>query len=293
MFQVAINPKVDSEITTFKDMLDNMPEITQVMAKYGDKFDLLGKTTKRGRIYTGTFCLVQSNGLPPRAKLGELPHDLELEEDEGLGHYTSFFYDPANNVILVQYNRNGITANGIAAYFKANFKDDIRKVEFRVLINPYDITKLQEMSEIKKVELSVAGITRGGILANDGVKRSFSELNDITDKTNATGMNLTLSVGKAGGGIRRSVISQLFRSLINADTHGNIVKMEITGREEDEDALKVIDFLNNKVIIDVPLIRTRHLNEAAIRKIITDAISQYDLIKDEIAISYRVKGAEE
>ncbi|NLR67404.1 hypothetical protein HGH92_24080 [Chitinophaga varians] len=293
MFHVVVTPKVDSEIRSFKEMLDHIPSSTDPMKKNDNKFNLDGDVVKRNGIYRGTFCLSQGNSLPPKVKFGSEPQNLELDEDEGLGYYTSFFYDSDTQMIMVQYNRNGITANGIASFFKKNFSEFIRKIEFKVVINPADLLRLGDFTEIRKVELSIAQIQGGGVLANDGVMRSFNELNSISDKTNANTINITLGMGFASGGMRRSAISNLLRLLQRADQgQGSITKMEVTGKEEDEGAMKVIDFITNKVIIDVSLPRYRHMNPTTLRSIINDAIVQYDLIKPQIA-TYRVRSRPE
>lgn len=289
MFQVTVNPKVNSNIENFKDMLDNIPDVHIPMLKDGDEFDLYGTIKKKGAIYYGTFCLVQTGGLPPKAKRGAVPVPLVLDPDEGLGHYTSFFFDPTNNIVMVQANRNGITANGVAAFFKRNFTEHIRKIEFKVVINPADLTRLRRMSEIKSVTLSIAGLQGGGILANDRVRRSIGELNGIADKTGTSSINLTLSMGKAGGSLKKAAIFSIFRSINAADQEGSVLKMEVTGSEEGDDTMRVIDFITNKVMIDATYIRPRHFNDSTITAIILDAIDQYDQIRDEISTAYRVR----
>lgn len=289
MFQVKITPKIDSEIASFQNMLDNMPDPRVVMRKDGDDFDLIDGINKRRAIYYGTFCLVQNSDLPPRAKLGETPKDLELDEDEGLGHYTSFFFDSSNDIILIQYNRNGITASGIAKYFKKNFKTEIRKIEFNVVINPSEIERLRRMGEVRSLELSVAGVRGGGILANDGVSRSVGELRSIADKTNADSISIKLTMGHTPGTLRRNRIAAIFGNLLRADTHGDIKKMEITGKESDEDALETIDFITNKVVVAVALPRSRHFTLATIEKIVKDGIANYNEIKPEIDTVYKVR----
>ncbi|SEW00498.1 hypothetical protein SAMN05428988_1178 [Chitinophaga sp. YR573] len=289
MFQVRITPKIDSEITSFQNMLDNMPDPRVVMRKDGDDFDLIDGVNKRRIIYYGTFCLVQNSDLPPRAKLGERPKDLELDEGEGLGHYTSFFFDSTNDIILIQYNRNGITASGIAKYFKRNFRTEIRKIEFNVVINPSEIERLRRMGEVRSLELSVASVRGGGILANDGVSRSVGELRSIADKTNADSISIKLTMGHTPGTLRRNRIAAIFGNLLRADTHGDIKKMEITGKESDEGALETIDFITNKVIVEVTLPRSRHFTLATIERIIRDGIANYNEIKPEIDTAYKVR----
>ncbi|MCK7556541.1 hypothetical protein MKQ70_16560 [Chitinophaga sedimenti] len=221
--------------------------------------------------------------------MGDQPKDLNLDDDEGLGHYTSFFYDSSNGIILVQLNRNGITANGVAKYFKRNFKNDINKVQFNIVINPSEIRKLQQMSEIRNVTLSVARVQGGGILANDEVVRAVGELRGIADKTNADTISITLGMGYAPGSLRRNGIWTMFRNLLRADTHGDIKKLEVTGRETDEEALKVIDFITNKVVIEVTLPKARYFDVNSIDGIIRQAIDKYRIIKPEITSTYKVK----
>lgn len=289
MFRVELVQSDEQNPIVFEDMLAADPDTFTPLKKEGNEFGLHAKPTRhRNGLYSGVFSLIQVNNIPPVAKRGKAFTQMQLEEDEGLGHYTSFVYDPSNQIIIVQNNRNGITASGVAAYFKYNFRGDIRRIELKVVINPTDLTQLASVNSIRKVNLSIAGLENGGILANDGVRRSVGELRTLADNTRAQVIQISLGIGYGEGSLNGNVVKNIIRSLTRADDYGSIKKLEIVGRDSDEEALKTIDFITNKVIIDVTLERTRHLNERTIERLIREAINSYQLIKPDIA-SFRVK----
>ncbi|MCK7556542.1 hypothetical protein MKQ70_16565 [Chitinophaga sedimenti] len=51
MYHVIVTPKLDSELQTFKDMLDHMPTNTTPMKKEGDEFDLNEAIKKKLEVY--------------------------------------------------------------------------------------------------------------------------------------------------------------------------------------------------------------------------------------------------
>lgn len=292
MFQVNIDPYDDSEFRTLKDMLDNMPDVDDriPLTKNGNKFDIYGVIGKKQSMYFGTFCLVQMNELPPRAKLGEAPVELDMDEDEGLGHYTSFVYDSTNNIIMVQSNRNGITANGIAAFFSRNFS--VRSIVFDVVINPSDIQRLEAMSEIRNVEISIARVQNGNIF-NNGRKRPISEMQQLGDDTNANILKLTLGVGydRSATLKKRSILS-LVKDLLKFEREGEVQKIIISGKETDESGIEMIDLITNKVIIKVSLPAVRSISEISIQREIDEVIKQYKDRKREVDTVYKVKNSQ-
>lgn len=292
MFQVNIDPYDDSDFKTLKDMLDNLPDAGDriPLAKNGNKFDIYGDIRNRQSMYFGTFCLVQMNELPPRAKLGEAPIELDMDEDEGLGHYTSFVYDSTNNIILIQSNRNGITANGIALFFSRNFS--VRSIVFDVVINPSDIQRLEAMSEIRNVEISIARVQNGSIF-NNGRRRPISEMQQLGDATDANILKLTLGVGyDRSATLRKRSIISLVRDLLGFEQEGEVQKIIISGRETDESGIEMIDLITNKVIIKVILPAVRSISEISIQREINEVIRLYRDKKREVDNVYKVKSSQ-
>lgn len=289
LFKVTVDPKENSEYSSLKEMLENPPSNPIAMAKKGNKFLLDGPVRRIGGLFTGTFCLIQTNELPTKAKFGEEPSDIiGEEEDGGLGHYTSFIYDSSNDVIGVQSNRNGVSANGIASYFRRNF--NVRDISLEVIINPDEIEKLQKMTSISSFAVTIAKPQSGVAFNNRNQPRAIKEMTDVADRTAANTMTLQLSIGyDRNGTLRKGAVSSYVRSLFSREDSLEIRKVEIRGRETDEDNLETIDLVTNKVSIPVAYKTPRSITPRFLRDILRKAVDSYTELKPKIDRTYKVK----
>lgn len=286
LFQVSVDFYEDSELSTFEEILTNPPANPILLARNGNTFDIYDKVRKRGVLLVGTFCLVQMNELPPKARLGRAPEDLGLDDDSGLGHYTSFIFDPGNNIIAVQSNRQGVSAVGITEYFSRNYR--VKNISFDVIIDPADIRRLQNMTDIRQFDVTIAKTKHGNIF--DQKKQSIGQLVSATDGSNAGLLKLHLSAGyDKNSSLSLGWIRNMVRGLIGYADGGEVRKVEIRGREEDEDTLHVIDFLENKVKLMVSLPRSRSVSDSFIKATIKEAVNRYTEIKSELDRAYKVK----
>lgn len=289
LYRVTIEPSDDDEsFENFKEILDHPRDKYQGMMHSVHKYQLDGIIRKTQGIYYGTFCLIQTSELPTKAKFGEEPEDLLGDDEEiGLGHYTSFFFDSTNNMIAVQNNPNGISANGIAAFFRRNY--EFRDIIFEHVINPDELAKLNNLTQIRSFEISIAKLENGQAFSKDTDSLSFKEVTKMADSTNANVFRLYLGVGYqkentlSKGGIRKYINSILGKQAAN-----NITKIEIKGREGDEESLEIIDLINNKIRFTVTLPKARSVNRGYVQKLVTSGITEYQKVLPALH-SYKIK----
>ena len=289
VYKVTIEPHEKDSYESLKEILDDPKRTYRLMAHDGDQFGLDGLVRKTQGLYYGTFCLVQTQELPQKLKIGEEPENLFDGEDAdvGLGHYTSFFYDPDNAMICIQSNRNGISANGIAHFFRRNYQ--IRNILFEFVINPADLARLDGLTQIHSFEVSVAKLQDAQAFGKSSNNASFKELVSIADNTQANTFRLYFGIGyQKNDTLSRGRVRRYLQSLISHKASNNVTKIEIRGREGDEENIQIIDLINNKVKLTVRLPRSRYVDRVYTKNLITKAISEYQDILPDLD-TYKIK----
>lgn len=288
LYKLTVDATEDSPYKTFSEILENPPIRQVTMAKKGNPFQIEGVIKKSGGLYTGTFCLIQKNELPTKAQFGKEPElIIDDEDDGGLGHYTSFMYDSSNDVIAIQANRNGVSANGVATYYRRNYK--VRDITLEVIINPDKLEQLLKMSTISSFQVSIARPENGSFINSDA-KRSFSEMNTIADNTNANTLTLQLGIGyQRESTLKRQSIFSYVRNLLSKSQNLEVRKIEIKGKENDDDNLETLDLIINKVIIPVTYNSPRTINPRFLNSIIKKVVEEYNVQKPKIDKTYKVK----
>jgi hypothetical protein len=289
LFKVTIEPYDTDSYETLQEILDDPKDAYTLMAHDGDQFGLDGLVRKTQGLYYGTFCLVQTQELPQKRKIGEEPEDLfdDDDADVGLGHYTSFFYDSANAMICIQSNRSGISANGIAHFFRRNYH--IKDILFEFVINPADLARLDGLTQLNSFEISIAKLQDAQAFSKNSTNASFNELVSIADNTQANTFRLYFGIGyQRNDSLVKAKVRRYLQSVINHQENNNVTKIEIRGREGDEENIQVFDLINNKIKLIVKLPRSRYVDRVYTKSLITKAIAEYQGILPELG-TYKIK----
>lgn len=273
LYKVSLISSDPDENVTLEQLINNWPKRPVSIFKNGNEIIASEVIQNKFNLYYGFFVLIQKNQLPPKVKVGEIPEDiLTDDEDAGLGHYTSFIYDPSNHIICIQQNKNGVTANGIAYFLKRNF--EIKEALFEIVIDPEDLAKVSKMSKITSFEISIAKPTNGeSFLENRG--SSIKEITNWADDTDANVLTLKIGMGyERSASLRKSKIIDTIRSIMKLG-QGEIRKIEIKGAEKDEDNLAVLDLINNRVNIVVQFCQVRSMTTVIVSQIVDLTIKSY------------------
>ncbi|HVY75926.1 MAG TPA: DUF6731 family protein [Puia sp.] len=281
LYQVDVTIRNPDETLSFEHILRNLPDSLQVLARNGNQFTLDERIRQTQGVYYGAFCLYQTTELPPKVKLGEEPEDLLSDNDAGLGYYTAFFYDPTNNFIGVQVNQNGISASGIAYFFKRN--STAKEIDFRIVIDPEEFDKLDGLSHISNFDISIAKPVNASQFASTSDSATFKELMSLADKSGSGVLKMHLGTGYGKSSLNKNVVKRIAKLLLRKATDYNVTKIEIKGRENEDDNQKVIDLINNKVKLTFIMAKQRSYNRSRVKAVITKAIEEYSNISSGLS----------
>lgn len=194
-------------------------------------------------IWEGELVRIRMTDVPVVASLRGDLEQLELDDDEGIGEETAFLYHQQLRVLILQRNRLGVSAANLARYFS-----QLLNLEASIFCDPIlagdAFQRLIEMRLIRKFELRVSGIDRMNIFHDNNL--GVEEVIALQEKFCAPNISIELSVGnRRDTSLIADRIKQTARSFLgfSNDPDGQVRKIEISGKYEDDGPTEVIDLL--------------------------------------------------
>lgn len=235
--------------------------------KIGDVSILLGEVVK-----------IQMNGLPMKARTTGETSEIDFADNEGVGQETWFLYDPDGGYLLLQRNRNGITAGAFETYFSSFLRSGGVKLE--ALISATAMERLRASSRISTFDVAVRPVlTSKDDLAqvSKAVGGAIAALDDVGGNVVA----FQVGVGKGGQGKSLSlsgVINNVRKLLKRSADHGDVKKLKVVAEYDEEIGLDPIDFLRDRLGAweNIPYDESRRLRELSITGLLKKAWKHED-----------------
>lgn len=209
--------------------------------------------TKSGNSLIGDIIHIRMNALPPKVKLNGEINDIDFEKNEGLGEETIFLYHIELNVLVVQRNRFGVPAYRLCRYFeKAN--NISCPIELNLIIEPDSLVRYNEITQHRKLELSVAGLNENSIAdivqKNDDTSQAIEKLTTLGSPS----INLSFTMGNDRKGYMTKgplrALVKVFQQLLG--TSADVRKIKSTGRTQNGE-MRVVDLVEDRVIEQVEI----------------------------------------
>jgi hypothetical protein len=202
------------------------------------------------QFWSGDMIRIRMQHLPVKADLHGEVSSLDLEKDEGLGEETAFFYHIPTRVLIIQRNRNAVTASAFAHYL-SRLHDGLH-VGLEIIIEEAVMKKLDKMEQIRCFEIQVAALDHLNILKQQK-ETSVSNMIALSQFFQSPHINISLSMGRQKGTLDR--VRETIKKLIKVgETDDKAVeKLKITGRHADDEKT-VLDLLEHRMLesIDLP-----------------------------------------
>lgn len=217
------------------------------------------KIDEYDKIVTFQLSKLRSDMLPSKKKIEKQKEDIELEDDEYIGEFTSVLYDETNHVFMVQSNTYGVFTSQIEKYLtllrrrviEETNSDEIMELacELSVIVGNYDIKSVGKSKEVKKVRFRAADGVYDALSTDENnyfarVRKSINDRSgfviDITVSINRDSEIKTMDDDILGD------IAKNFDIIKKCDYDSNLL-VEVTRKENDTSRMELINLLSPRM----------------------------------------------
>ena len=246
-----------------------------------------------GQMISGIFVVTKKDGVPPEHVPGEEDFSaIRLKEGAGLAYPNAFLYIKRSRVLLVEYNKAGVTPKNICEYFEeVEKKEDIEEINLglEIVLTADAYERIAKMDVIEKLEIQIANPT-------NLIREQYTESATIRDFGKiATDLNATKSLsmvvqGKVeDGGVDKNKVERAVRDILHLGRRVSGISMSnkfvITGKRTSEDGLET--FVEDTINLFVDRISGEFkLDEPPI----LDGVQQHDRIAGIKTVYEKIKG---
>jgi hypothetical protein len=233
--------------------------------------------------YEAELVRIRMDKMPTKATLAGGVEPFQFAEDEGVGEETAFYYHLPTQILLLQYNRYGVLASTVARYFQilAQVEGEIR---FDPVLREDALIRMTRMGSFRKLSLRFAGGQNAQIF--QGLGYGVEAIADLINEFQAPTVEISLSMGHVRRGtlLLDAVDHTIRRVLGIAAEHPNhVAKLKISGRDEGDHEIRLIDLLHDRMTerIPVELDKNRRLSYLTRRQALQQAwiIRQDELLR--------------
>lgn len=281
------NPVENSEeLKKISEVFLTQPTATKPVKLSDSSVNFYGKVEKQGALFLGTVIKNQLSNIPPSYdEVAGIAAKLPLSSNEGLGYQTSFLYDPALRIIMIESVKNGVNVNVLCLLLQKNF--DIPDIQASLVINPARLQEFYNMRVISKFQVKVARLEQGTIF-NTKKNSSIGQIIHSADDTNTDLLEYTLGVRKKNKSLKRSKISTLIRSFLRYEETDEVKKLLVTGKEEEEGHSNSINFIEQRLTDFVFVKQERLIETFEVKERYEKLLDVYNKHKPSLQI-YKVK----
>lgn len=188
------------------------------------------------------ICNVEKINVLDEANIGDLSSQrttVATNPNQGPLFDTAFFYNPKNEIIILQRNRYGLGHRSFISYLsKLLNRDD---VDLELVIDPDTLIKLKKMSLVKKLEYTISKPTNLQFAKNEN--RSLD--GDLKLAKELSGSSLKVEIGsEKGSNLSLNEVKRKVTSLLGLSD--NIKRLNVRGQIGED--LETIDLIKNRII---------------------------------------------
>ena len=229
---------------------------------------------------TAEMVRIRMDDLPARASLSGNIAPFDLNDDEGVGEETAFFYHVPHRILVIQRNRSGVSAAQVAYYFACKAAIN-GYIHIDPILKQDTMVRFDSVEVVRKFEVSVARQQNTAALRYAGA--GIGACVDMIEQLGAPHVNITLSMGHSRGSLFKEPVKELVRRVlrISGENPDAVKKLRISGKDENEVDVPMLDLLEDRMTESVLVTQdeNRRLTYAARRSAVLHAWSRR---KDEL-----------
>ena len=207
---------------------------------------------QRPDYYIGDIAKIRMTDIPLKMRTSGETEEIDLDADQGLGEVASFLFCPRISVLVIQRNRNAVTATGVAHYFQHKGIIE-RELIFTPILQAEAYQRIANLNQYQKLELEVAAPGNAQIFRDAGMAPE-AVINLMGAAPRVT-ISCTLSTGhdRQGSLLRDRVIELVGSVLRRPINPGESVKLIVSGKNNPDDAKETIDLFEEMMVTSEPV----------------------------------------
>lgn len=168
---------------------------------------------------------------------------IELQNDEGLGHSTSFIIDFKSKVVIIESTNTGPTIKNLVDFFNRNI--GTITLESHLVIDPTQMERFTRMKSFRSLSIKIARMEHGGIFASE--KKAISQITKAAEDTNCDVMEIKYAKTQKGFFLNPQVVVNTVTDFLNLNKNNEVIKMEVSGTEGDFSRTTTIDLIQQRL----------------------------------------------
>lgn len=201
--------------------------------------------------------------------------DIDLEQNEYIGHEISILYDPANNAMLIQRNISSLSPSGIEKYIDSvlfDYYEELMNFKLVPAIDQEAFRKARNSYTFKQLVLKVKGDISNGLLTGLIGNRNYEGMNTV---------EITITTDHSWDAkLDSSITGNLLDNWIDEES---VEKLKVRAIENEFSNIETVDLLKQNIKRSI-IYEYREAGELNANNIFLDMLRIYRDDDDAIAL---------
>lgn len=201
--------------------------------------------------------------------------DIDLEQNEYIGHEISILYDPANNAMLIQRNISSLSPSGIEKYIDSvlfDYYEELMNFKLVPAIDQDAFRKARNSDTFKQLVLKVKGDKSNDLITGLIGNRSYEGMNTV---------EITIATDQSRGAeLDSSITGNLLDHWIDEES---VEKLKVRAVENEFSNIETVDLLKQNIKRSI-IYEYREAGELNADNIFLDMLRIYRDNDDAIAL---------
>lgn len=193
--------------------------------------------------YHLSFERLRDFNLPVKSSFERDSEPIDLEEDEYIGEEVSLLYDIANNVFIIQRNRDSLSPTALEMFLRdihSGYIGHASNLELNPILRQNVLEQILGSEQVRKINVRIDDLGQETQYEDD-----LSNITGEISRYEAASLDFTLSVGREKN--REMNYGFASRLIENISRRANVSKAQIYVRMDEESNVEKYDLIEHKI----------------------------------------------
>ena len=212
----------------------------------------LQEYTRNGDVMEGDMLKIRMDEVPIKASLYGSTRFIDLNDDEGIGEETAFYYYAPWRILLLQRNRHAVSASAFTWYFN-HIADGGPIIELIPILRSDVLQRLARMTIMRKLDVRIAGVENAEIFRGEGY--GVGAIIDLKDAFSAPNVSVSVSMGRRRGSLLLERVRETITGLLRISGHDDrhLKKLAVEAQEDYTSTTELLDILKSRIIEQIDI----------------------------------------